>query len=699
MHRPKVVFFCAALFIHLACSKGSAELPRVPGAAKTVPPEQTVSAAASSLREISLAETGLQPDDMDQSADPCGDFFQYACGGWLARTKIPEDRARYGRFIEVSEKVETNLREILEGAANATSSDSAQLGAFYGACMDEKAVERAGLSALEPLRERIRRARTRTEIEAALTALHRHGIWAGFHLSATPDFADASTVIAFIGQSGLGLGDREYYLRRDAHSRELRDHYRAHVNKMMALLGYSAAEAKSSAGDVLRLETEIARASKSRAELRDPRSIYNRVDRAGLARLAPRFDWRAYFTALGRPQLQAISAETPELMKKLDHLLTSESAAAWRHYLDWQLVHAVAAALPQRFVEENFALTHLLSGVEKNLPRWKRCVVATEESLGELLAQEFVARRLQPAAKQAAQNLFRAISGAFERRLAEISWMSPETRSQAGAKLSAMKQLVGYPDRWRSYDFAVTRDNYAANELAAAAFEVAREVGKLEKPFDRSEWEMSPTVVNAYYTALANQLVFPAAILQPPFFSPKALDAVNAGALGMVVGHELTHGFDDEGAQFDGLGNLRRWWTKADQSEFEGRGQCVRKQYAGYQPLDGVKLDGKLTLGENIADLGGVKLAYAAYRQLRDKAPQRYTAGGLSEDKLFFLAFGQAWCSKDRDEEMRRRAIVDPHSPPRFRVNGVLSNLPEFRATFSCPAGTAMAPAKTCEVW
>ena len=655
------------------------------------PPPQVV--------QLGLADVGLDPAAMDPGADPCSDFFRYACGGWLDATEIPADQARYGRVTELTQRNEDALRTILEQAAAAPTGDDAQLGAFYGACMDEPAIERAGLRGIEPLLARVRKARNPVTIAGAVTELHRHGIPAVFAPAVYPDFVDTTVNLLFLDTAGLGLPDRDYYLGDEPTFIAARQHYLGHVARMLRHTGMRQRQAERAAADIVAFETELARVTKTRVERNDLAGLYNKLDRAGLAALAPGFAWDGYFQALGRPDVAAASVTTPAYFERVDQLLTETPAATWRHYLTWQIIHHSADTLPRVYVDEHFGLVSALTGQSEQKPRWKRCVQATDEALGEALGQRFVALHFAGDSKQAAERMVQEIARAFAAEVIWLSWMSEATKAQAAAKLERMSWLIGYPEQWKTYDFEVDRRDHAASVLRARAFEVRRELAKAGQPHDRSEWQMTPQTVNAYYDGLANQMVFPAGIPQPPFFGADRAVAANLGGIGMVIGHELTHGFDDQGAKFDGDGNMKDWWQEQDAATFQHKGECLAAQYSTFEVLPGLRVNGELTLGENIADLGGVKLAYRAFRSLRAGAGQVYVADGLSEDQQFFVGMGQVWCTKAREAEIQRRIVVDSHAPPEFRVTGALRNLPEFAAAFQCVEGTPMHPVDTCEVW
>ena len=679
----------------VACSGASTPPPAAPVAPALAAPPITPTPVARSL-----AEVGLDASALDRSVAPCDDFYQFACGGWLAATEIPADRSRWSRsFSVIDDKNEQALKKILDEAAAAPASDaaSAKLAAYYGACMDEAGIETAGFAAIDPLVAAIAKVKDAASLGAAITQLHRVGLHPLFSLDAEQDFKDARRVIAYLDQAGLGMPDRDYYL--EAKFETQRKAYVAHVERMFALLLRAPKVARAAAEDVLRIETALAKISKSQTERRDPAGLYNLVDRAALTKLAPAFDWAAYFTSMGRGDLTEASVTSLPFFAGLSVLLGAEQPKAWRNYLSWQLAHGLAMSGPKRFVDEAFALSQALTGQPKLEDRWKRCISATDEALGELLAQPYVARHFAGAARSDAEEMVKQIGAAFGRQLEGLAWMDDATRTKAKEKLAGMNFKIGYPNAWRAYDFAVAPKGHLANLLTSRAFEVQRDLAKMGKPVDRAEWGMSPPTVNAYYNPLLNEMVFPAGILQPPFYDPRFSVAVNLGGMGMVVGHELTHGFDDEGSQFAADGNLTAWWTPEVRTRFDEKTSCVAAQYERYEPLPGLKLNGKLTLGENIADLGGVKLAFAAYRTMRAGATDPIIAEGFTEDQLFFLGVGQAWCSKSREEMTRQLVQRDPHSPAEFRVRGPLVNLGEFATAFSCPAESPMSPKDRCDVW
>jgi len=699
------LLFVPFTFVAVACS-GAGPEPTPPP--REPPPDGKISAIAKPPEPpakppapTTLSAVGLSADALDKTVDPCDDFYQYACGGWIKATEIPSDKARWSRsFSEIDKRNEQDLRTILEAdvAKKADKSDEGKLGAFYGACMDTAAIEKAGTRPVKPLLDAVRTVSDTKSLEKVLAKLHTHGIWAVFDVENSQDSKDATKMIAVLDQSGLGLPDREYYLSQDTDKKALRDTYVAHVAAMLKLGGMADKQAASAAADILGFETALAAIQKARADRRDPVTMYNKVDRDGLKKATPSIDWDAYFKDIGFPAVMEISITSPKYFAGIDDLLKSTKPSVLQSYLTWQILHHSAGILTKAFEDEDFKLSQALTGTKTIRDRWKRCVDATDSALGELLAKPFVALRFGGESKTAAEALVQEIAKSFDSRVGELDWMDQATKDKAREKLKAMEYLIGYPGKWKVYDFAVTA-SYGENALAGAAFHFKDDIGKIGKPVDRNEWQMTPPTVNAYYDPQLNHMVFPAGILQPPFYDAKSSVAVNLGAMGFVVGHELTHGFDDEGSQYDKNGNLANWWTPSVGATFKTKGECVVDQYSGYQVAPGVSLNGKLTLGENIADVGGMKLAFRAYRNLRASSPTEQVADGYSEDQQFFLAAGQIWCSKMRDEETKRLAAIDPHSAPRFRVDGPMSQLSEFAEAFHCKAGSHMVSPKRCSVW
>ncbi len=665
-----------------------AELPPPP---TPVPPPQPQGPPA---QNVTLADVGLEAASLDRTADPCVDFFQFACGGWLQKTEIPADKARWGRFSEIDERNKAAIRSLLEDDAKGTSTDpgAKKLGDFYASCMDETAIEKAGMSGIRALLSKTTKVRDASSWFAAVTELHKTGIDVVWNVSSGPDLKDSTMNVTQIDSSGLGLPDRDYYV--EAKFADKLAAYKAHVGKMLAL-----AKAQGSPHDVIAIETELAKVTKTGVERRDVPASYNPTDLKALGKQVSSVDWKAYFKALGVTPSAKIIVGTPKFLDAIDGLRKQFKPAQWSTYFTYHLLAGTAATLPKALDEEAFELQKILTGVEQQRERYKRCIDMTTGALGEVLGKQYSDKYFPEPAKQTATKLVDAIVASMHDDLSHLDWMSEQTRPIALGKLAKIVRMIGFPDKWKTYDFAVKKNDFAGNVLRASAFATHRELAKAGKPYDRSEWQMNSFTVNAYYEPSANNTALPAGILEPPFFGADRGIAANMGGIGMVIGHELTHGFDDQGAQFDSDGNLKNWWGPDDKTKFDAKGTCVADQYSTFEAIPKNFVQGRLTLGENIADLGGVKMAFHAYRTLRKDADKQFVADGFTEDQQFFLAVGQAWCSKDRDAEIQRRLTVDPHSPPKFRVYGALRNLPEFATAFSCPAGKPMHPQRACSVW
>jgi putative endopeptidase len=650
-------------------------------------------------------ETPLRFDinALDKTADPCVDFYQFACGNWIKNNPIPPDQSRWGRFSELEERNREVLREILEEAAKPDPNRdpiTRQIGDYFAACMDVKAIDAKGLAPLESELNRIRGLKDKQQLAEELAHLHRIGVSAAFEFSSGQDFKNSDSVIAQFDQGGLGLPDRDYYLKDDPKSVEIRKQYLAHVQKMFELAGEKPDQAKAHAESVMKLETALAKGSLDRVSRRDPEKVYHKMTEKELAALGARFQWAAYFRDSGAPAFQDINVAWPDFVKALNAEIENTSLEDWKQYLIWHLLHSEARILPTPFTEENFNFYgKTLTGAKEMRPRWKRCVDFTDQQLGEALGRKFVERTFGTEGKERTLKMVHALEQALGQDIQGLSWMTPATKQQALIKLKAITNKIGYPDKWRDYSsITIKRDDALGNDDRANVFEFQRQLNKIGKPVDRAEWEMTPPTVNAYYDPLMNNINFPAGILQPPFFDVKMDDAVNFGGIGMVIGHELTHGFDDEGRQFDAQGNLHDWWTPEDAKEFEQRTACIADEYSSFTVAPDVHINGRLTLGENTADNGGARVALMALLNTIGNLTSPKT-DGFTPEQRFFLSFGQIWCSNTREEALRLQVQTDPHSPPRFRVNGVVQNMPEFQKAFSCKPGQPMAKANACRVW
>ncbi len=686
------------------------------------------------VKEVSLTDVGLDPEAIDRHADPCSDFYQFACGNWIEKTQIPSDQPMWMRsFMAIEERNEHDIKAMLEAAAapgGAHDDIAKKLGDFYSSCTDEAGIAAGGLGELKGLLDRVKALRKSLEakgkappppppankmpqaqpkaetLEHLVADLHRHGIYPFFDISSGPDDKQATMTIAQMDQNGLGLPERDYYLNDAARFKDIRGYYLDHVKAMLALAG--DVHAGQSADDVMKLETRIATISKAKKDRRDPQGMYNKIDRAGLQSRSKSFDYGAYLDALvsepanpslGLKSFNAINVTSVPFFEGLQEILHDATPAELEHYLTWHILRAESFALPKQYDDEHFSFVQKITGQKEQKARWKRCVMATSGSLGELIGQAYVESHFTPESKDAVKKMLLGIRTELNKRFPQLAWMDPATRERAIAKLAKMEDLIGYPDKWREYPFAVDRSAFVNNALRADAFEVERGLAKIEKTVDRSEWLMAPQDVNAYYDANKNRMVFPAGILRNPFFDAHAALAVNMGAMGMVVGHEMTHGFDDQGSQYDGEGNLVSWWQPEVRKKFDDQASCLADQYSAYELLPGVKQDGRLTLGENIADNAGVTLALKAFEAMRKDASEVQVADGFDERQQFFLSVGQVWCAKQTDQIVKLRATTDFHANPHWRVNGSLRNLPAFAEAFHCQPGTPMHPANVCAVW
>jgi putative endopeptidase len=660
-----------------------------------------VSSVASAQTAPAKPQPVLDVTSMDTSVDPCTDFFTYSCGTWIKKNPIPPDQTSWSVYSKLEDDNKTILREILESSASPAGKHDAvtqKIGDYYAACMDEKAIDAAAIKPLQPVLDQIQQLQSKREIAGVAAAMVSND--ALFRFRSDQDYKDSTQIIAEADQGGLGLPDRDYYLKTDAKSVELRKAYVAHLQKMFELLGDKPDAAAAEAQTVMRIETALAKGSLTRVERRDPQKLYHKMTAQQLGALIPSFHWKTYFDKVGLSSVEALNVETPEFFKVLNTELKKESLASWKTYLRWHLVNANAPFLSSDFVNADFDFYgKTLQGAQELEPRWKRCVGYVDNDLGEALGQAYVERNFSPEAKQRAQKMVKEIEDAMGRDIDSLSWMTPATKQHALEKLHTVANKIGYPDKWRDYStLTVAHDDEIGNVLRAREFEFHRQLAKIGKPVDRGEWQMTPPTVNAYYDPQMNDINFPAGVLQPPLFDARSDAAPNFGDTGGTIGHELTHGFDDEGRQFDAHGNLRDWWTPEDAKAFEQRASCISDQYSQYVVVDDVKINGKLTLGEDVADLGGVILAHMAWQE-DTKGQTLEPIEGFTPEQRFFIAYGQSWCASTRDETKRLRATVDPHSPDKYRANGVVSNLPEFQEAFHCKAGAPMVRENRCRVW
>jgi endothelin-converting enzyme/putative endopeptidase len=650
--------------------------------------------------------SGLDANAMDRSVDPCVDFYTYSCGGWRKKNPIPPDQSSWSVYGKLTDENQRFLWGVLEDAARPSAKRDAvqqKIGDFFSSCMDEAAIEKAGAAPLEPALRELAGIKEVNGLAPWVASQHLVSFGYSsmmFGFGSSQDLADSTQVIAFASAGGLGLPDRDYYLKTDARMEETRKRYVAHVQQMFELLGDPAAQAAPEVQTVMRIETAMAKASLTRVDLRDPYKIFHKVNRAELEALTPSFNWTAYLATSGVPGLQTFNVTEPEFFKALEMLLKSESLENWKTYFRWQVVRQNAPYLSAPFVMANFDFYRkYLQGAEQIRPRWKRCVQLVDYQLGEAVGQVYVARTFSPELKARTLKMTKEIEAAMEREIKALDWMGAETKPRALEKLHAVVNKIGYPDKWRDYSSVnIVRGDFFGNFLRATAFESRRQLNKIGKPVDHGEWQMPPATVNAYYDQQMNDINFPAGVLQPPLFDPRMDDAPNYGNTGSTIGHELTHGFDDEGRQFDAQGNLRDWWTKQDAAAFEQRAECVVDQYAQYVVVDDIHINSKLTEGEDVADLGGSVLAYLAWAN-ETKGQKLKSIGGFTPGQRFFIGFAQWACENQRVENLRMRAITDPHSPGKYRIDGVVTNMPEFQQAFQCKAGQPMVREHRCKVW
>jgi putative endopeptidase len=669
----------------------------------------TQAATAQSSSGPALPYTpSLDVSAMDKSIDPCVDLYTYSCGSWQKKNPIPPDQTSWSVYGKLYEDNLTFLRGMLEQASQGGSSRDAvtqKIGDFYGACLDESAVEKRGISAIQGELDAITQLKSAKEITPLVAHLQMTSTGYSkimFSAGSTQDPDNSELVIADVDQGGLGMPDRDYYTKDDAKSKETRERYLQHVQKVFELSGDSPAAAKKNAETVMRIETALAKASLTQVDRRDPHKLVHKMNVAELSKLAPNFDWVGYYREMKYPEFAILNVDAPEFIKELNRLLTAVPVNNWQVYLRFHLVDAASPYLSSPFVNENFEFYRkYLRGATEQQPRWKRCVQYVDNDLGEALGQVYVAKVFSPELKASTLDMLKRIEDAMSQRIRALDWMSPETKQQALIKLAGIRNKIGYPDKWRDYSSVrIEAKDFAGNVERAREFEERRDINKIGKPVDHGEWDMSAQTVDAYFNPQMNDINFPAAVLQPPLYDPKTDDAPNYGNTGGTIGHELTHGFDDEGSQFDAKGNLKDWWTKEDREKFDARTKCVDDQYSGYVAVEDVHVNGKLTLGENVADLGGEILAYMAWKDAnKDKNLQ--PIDGLTPEQRFFVGFAQWDCANERPEDLRARAMTDPHSPARYRINGVVVNMTEFKEAFSCKDGQPMVKpaANVCRIW
>jgi putative endopeptidase len=672
---------------------------------------QTAAGPMASSPAIPHPLRAFDPALLDTTADPCANFYQYSCGGWTKANPIPSDRASYGRDTELSDQNDLLLKSILEKAAAGgptRSPDEQKIGDEYASCMNTTQIESAGMAPLQAILAKIDAVSTKPALTPLLAQLQQAGNGALFNFSSGQDFRDATQQIAIVEQPALGLPEKGFYDRTDTKSVELRSQYQQHIARTFVLAGETEAQAAKDAATVLHIEQALAAASLSRVEMRDPAKLYHKTPLTQFAANTPGIDFPFFLRTMHAPEIHTLNVVEPSYFLSLSELIDATPLPDLKAYLRWTVLRRVpGTAVPAALDAEDFAFYgKVLEGQPEQQPRWKRCVARVDGDLGEALGRVFVAERFSPADKQRTLTLASDVEAAMGRDIDTLTWMSPATKIQAKEKLHAVANKIGYPDKWRDYSALSIEPNDAlGNALRAAAFRDHREIAKIGRPVDRGEWMMSPPTVNAYYDPQMNDVNFPAGILQPPYFDATQDDAVNYGDAGGVIGHELTHGFDDEGRQFDAQGNFRDWWKKSDAKEFTQRADCVADEYSGFIAVDDLHVNGRLTLGENLADLGGLRLAYLAYLDHAAKAgidldkPGTAEYGALTPTQQFFAAYGQGWCESRRPEMLRTEVQTDPHSPEVFRVNGVVQNLPEFQKAFSCKPGAPMAPVKRCSVW
>jgi putative endopeptidase len=648
--------------------------------------------------------------NIDKSVDPCVDFYRFACGNWIKNNPIPPDYTDWVSFTEVQEHNYVVLRDVLEKAsvnASGRSPNVQKIGDFYSSCMDEQEANKKGYAPLKPELDRIAGVKDKSQMLEVMAHESLLGPNPLFSFFSQPDLHNADMTIANIDQGGITLPDRDYYLKDDADMVTIRKAFTDHMTKMFAMIGQTPEQAAQSAAMVMKIETELARAAMDRTLRRDPKVLDHKMSVSQIEAQAPDFHLDRYFAVTGAPAFQELNVDNPEFFKEINTVIQNTSLDDWKSYATWQILNSMAAWLSDDFVHEDFKFQQALTGQKELQARWKRCINATDTALGEALGQRYVEETFGADGKQRTLKMVDALEKALKSDITTLPWMTEATKKEALIKLAAIRNKIGYPDQWRDYSrLTIERGDLIGNLERASEFEAHRQLAKIEKPTDKLEWGMTPPTVNAYYSGDHNEIVFPAGILQPPFFDRTMDDAVNFGGIGLVIGHELTHGFDDEGRKFDPKGNLRDWWTAEDAKKFEERASCVADEYGGFTSVDDLKLNGKLTLGENTADNGGARIALMALHEMQKQTNDanrnqgaKQTIDGYTPDQRFFLGFARAWCENITAETLRLGVRTDPHSPGRWRVNGVVQNMPEFQQAFGCKAGQPMVKDNACRVW